>query len=285
MGTNPEIQVQQISISQSNIDQNGFIKQEKVSAITEKIATTYNLPSEVANRGENVKIKFIEKEEFADKLASYLKEIGISKINETMSNLRDEDTQGIINLLEPLTGLEKEELSQKIKLLVDRKLPTLGGINIGNLIYIPKNYLTDKKINEIIVHEIIHALSRNKEGITGLKPEKSKQYNDLNEAATQILTLHVFYPDLNEKEIIEKIRSGEIETIYPEAVMKMLTLMASTSKSQNPVTIDKLAYYYFNNQDGTAPIMLAMDIQKNSYKTVSDLESYKRIFNDLFEMK
>ncbi len=77
--------------------------------------------------------------------------------------------------------------------------------------------------------------------------------------------MHLEYPQLDAFQLLEKINRKELEKVhYRDIVTKLLALMTATAGDKDPVTIEKMAQYHFNNKDGTELLMLAMEIKRKT---------------------
>jgi hypothetical protein len=91
------------------------------------------------------------------------------------------------------------------------------------------------------IHELLHSM-----GSMGDLRTLGER-NSLNEAVTEILALHLEYPDLDAYDLHSRINNGEInDASYTEEVCKMLEIISLTEqKSAGLFTIKDLAKYYF----------------------------------------
>jgi hypothetical protein len=124
-----------------------------------------------------------------------------------------------------------------------------------------------------IIHEIMHSKG-------GLHSDSG---NNLNEATTQILTLHTQYPNLDVVNLYDKIVSGEIISVgYPDLVVQMLSIMKYTDEN-NPFTIEDLAKYYFHDNSAKEHVLAESMIEEIASKTRKGLGENAKTYlsNDL----
>jgi len=148
----------------------------------------------------------------------------------------------------------KENVDEKTR-LAREEAESVGGIALpretGDSVILVKEHSSFER-KHTLRHELWHALAEGKDGMYSGFNQAIDAYlggnnsNNLNEAATEILTLKMEYPDLPVNEMISKISKGEINAGYEDYVLKMLLIINATKQNENPFTINELAKYYLH---------------------------------------
>mgnify|MGYP000126747621 CR=1 FL=1 len=252
-----------------SIDKDGFVNQAYVNQKAREIKDAYNLSEEQYQRVKDTIIQVLDKGKFSEKIILYLEEQGFinkEKLPETP------DFEEIVKMMRKDIETLKADKERQRK-MAEEWTKRFGGIHLQDkdgksFIYIMDNPSHNNQ-EPVFIHELLHAAASFGKGRSGFNTEDGK-YHNLNEAATQILTLHMLYPDLDAQSLLKKIISQEITTPYRKDVIKLLSLLYATAYSKNPITIEKLSEYYFGNEDGTKPITLALDIARNAEPKTKD---------------
>lgn len=96
------------------------------------------------------------------------------------------------------------------------------------------------------VHEILHSMSQGEAGEpSGF--EKDGKWTNINEATTELLTLHFQYPNLNVEDLYLKVYDKEFNCGYRDGVKTMLLMMLRTDYNNKPFTFNDLAKHYFHD--------------------------------------
>lgn len=98
------------------------------------------------------------------------------------------------------------------------------------------------------IHELMHVLGAHDDS-TGLRTF-NLEFANINEAATEILTLAYLHRNLPIKELIGKIHGGEIKTGYSDDVKLLFSLMFDAAVEDKHFSVKDLADYYFGRKPG-----------------------------------
>jgi hypothetical protein len=241
------------------------VDRAKVEALVKKIGEFYSVPQRAIEQGLKSEIFIIKNKAFnralEDEYRGDLNEEEVRERFELIGQLRAK------SISEEEFDKKAAELSKKIEEkkedpevihLARKHAEDTGGVSIpqengGSIILVKENSTFDEE--HIETHELFHSMSLGKKheykGFINRLSVGSIEYDrNLNEASTELLTLTVGYPDINIKELFNRISSGEIKTGYRQNVLKVLTMLHFTEQSQEPLTVKELAKYYFHDFEG-----------------------------------
>lgn len=127
-------------------------------------------------------------------------------------------------------------------------------------------------------HEFLHVLSAH-QGDWGCGFSTKYKHGNLNEAATEILTLAYVHQELSENDLTAKILNGGIEVGHAEHVKKLLNIMAKTVDNGRPFSIKDLARHYFGDPSTNVSLLQEDLISRVDEKQGEEIRNI--IANDL----
>lgn len=215
-----------------------------VDALVERITGHYSVPQRAVENGLKTEIYIIKNEDFV----KFIENLGRALIAKEIKG-------GIYPEGE---GKTKEQSVKEEAELVD------GGHWLSKtgrqLVLMKESGFSSRESIEI--HELLHAMSVNvgRDNTSGFSLAEGFRGNNIDEAVTEILALHIQYPKLTAEELYGKIYTGEIKHGYSEDIKKMLVILSRTKQNETPFTFKELAKYYFHNiKEGLNPLELMRD--------------------------
>lgn len=248
-------------------------------ALVRKIGDFYQVSELSRRKGVASEMSVMPSEEFNRELDEYIRSLLIETGFEIESKLLDKDNPLDTMLSEAMGTSVAQENAKKLAHntknaeTIKNTVENEGGITIPidetkSRILIKEGTGMDREMVEI--HELIHAMaSRGPKNGGGFRDSGGGERN-LDEAATQVLTLGVLHPELSPFQMYEKIKSGEIETPYRGYVVKLLAGLHATSNDSKPIGIRDLAQYYFHDEEDVQAVLLKMEIVGKSPDTVRE---------------
>lgn len=244
---------------------------KEAEALVGRIADFYQVPEFARRKGLASEIFVMPDEEFNGEVSDEIKKQLVKRgLQVELDSRPPSKNREVSSLVFEAFGTSEEQEAKRIKdinarnaQLIQEHVDNEGGITISvdetqSKILIRKDSGLDKKMVE--VHEMIHAMAN-------MGPEKGTGFHsndgtgrNMNEAATQVLTLSLLHPDLSTEELFLKVKNGEIPTPYKGYVEKLLVTLFATGKDVNPITIKDLSQYYFAQEADVQAVKLQMDI-------------------------
>ncbi len=206
----------------------------------------FDAPKEAVEKGLKTPVYIVSPDKCAEAIKENLIDQGMLKKQVPLSE------DATLDMVAKALGTSRREINMAQRQQEDRlqqEFSSFGGVTLtdtkGNtVIYINKEAKTDRA--EILDHELLHTMAKNKKG-SGFQSEEGEGHN-LNEAMTQLLTLAKKY-NLAPDQLAIKIRKGEIKTPYPNLVMQLAASIGASSLGPKPITVKEVARDYFKKGD------------------------------------
>lgn len=283
--TNETVQTPETALGLINGEQR--IEQDRVDKIAHQLGSFYSVDEKVVTDTSKTPTYLISEQKLVEKLLEKLPPIKTilekdSPFSQTAESL-GVDWKRIIdefNRLNAAQGVDSEALNEYIKQQYveskTRKFKMYGGLHVRNgnerTIYLSasewngesyEGYIQKK--TRTLRHEIIHDLGIKQKGGSGFV-EPTGAGVRFNEAATQLLEIVERNPDTTSGQLLEKVRSGAIETSYKTEVMFLLLSAHATDYGSQPINLQKdLAEFYFaDDEPGINRILFEMELRKRT---------------------
>jgi hypothetical protein len=241
----------------------------QVASYAREIGEFYHISTDrVEDVASNTTINYVDQDAFCVKVEEYLVSLSPNLATALKPLFDDPDSRSVYESLGTSTE-DIQVMQNRIRSKLREDLLKNAGVCIrkddGYEIAVLDSLSPDSQ-DHAIRHEVFHALATNSEG--GGFQDEVGQHHTLNEASTELLNIHQQHPDLSINDLIKAIQDNKIKCAYQDIVLKLLSCLLSTESSKTPISIQKLANYYFDStKDGSMIncLRLQWDIIRSAY--------------------
>lgn len=204
-----------------------YVDKTRVEELVNQITAFYGVSQNVKEKGLKTEMFVLKDDSFTEFEKELMRRTEVERRGEGLTTRRGEE-KSIMEAAQCVEG--------RILLLKSTR---------AMFVLIREKSKFDRK--NIEIHEIIHAMSTDEDGKQSGFSRGNNMWHDINEAATEILTLHFQYPDLDVEDLYEKVYMQEIKCGYEYDVRTMLLMLLRTKYNQKLFTFNELAKYYFHD--------------------------------------
>jgi len=207
------------------------VDRSEIEALVRKIGEAYDVPQRAIENGLKAEIFVVKDDSF-------------TKLQESRIRAKMKDEISKTKTIEELNKIE-QFIREEAQLTEGNRWPAKSGKEI---ILIREKSGIDRESLE--THEILHVMAQDEASESAGFEKEGGIWTNINEATTEILALHLLYPNLNSAELYLKIDDNKIANVgYESLVKKMLIVMGRPMVDGNgvPFSFKELAQYYFHN--------------------------------------
>lgn len=239
----------------------------RVNKAIDLLGSNLKIPQERLQMAEKSQVFLVDKNTFYDIVSEHVEQLGFRIPKELEIKNEDKNKAEAIYLA---LGTSVEEVREKKRKLVEgfySQYSMIEGISICNKngeksIFINGDEVDEEKIDDILSHELLHAMVDTVNEGSGFNTEYGR-YHFLNEAAVQLMALRSKYNFLDWKKFSDAVKKGDIENdAYSNQVNALLVLFEATTFGKGEYSFEDLKDLYFDMEmdSGTKAVFLKMSL-------------------------